>query len=477
MAKLVIGTSGTGGVPTKIVTPQNCVQFKTTLRNSTSKVLNRSGKSVLDLSDIDIVGNSVLAYTYYNADCTEADEYFDFSNISDIWFQGMKHTFYGAYFKQGQQIVFSSLAHVTGQYAMDSCFRSAHFNGATVSFPSLDEPREYCFNSAFNYSDITAVSFPALRNVKDNYVFQSAFSSTFYMPSITFPVLETVGIASTDPNTGEVTGSYTGCFQCAFNNAHGLVTLSFPVLKRIAGDGCFYEACYSSRGLTTVDLGALEEINYGYYRGYGALAEAFEYCPALTYVNLKSLKRVLGDVNTSGYPRSCPMGATFYGCTSLVTQSFPSLEEVSGRGMYNCFGECTSLEDLWFYALNSSSFGAYTTQFDSMLYGCTGVTVHFPMAIQSTIGSWSSVTGGFGGTNTTVLFDLVTSLTGADTNTYTRSEKDSTSTATAWKYNDTLYYTSGVSNHTAGVHEPTVGATIYSDATCTTSVTTISAIA
>ena len=99
------------------------------------------------------------------------------------------------------------------------------------------------------------------------------------------------------------------------------------------------------------------------------------------------------------------------------------------------------------------------------------------MAIQSTIGSWSDVTNGFGGTNTTVLFDIVTSLTGADSNTYTRSEKDSTSTATAWTYNDTLYYTSGVSNNTAGVNEPSVADTIYSDDACTTSVTTITAIA
>ena len=99
------------------------------------------------------------------------------------------------------------------------------------------------------------------------------------------------------------------------------------------------------------------------------------------------------------------------------------------------------------------------------------------MAVQSTIGSWADVTGGFGGTNTTVLYDIVTTITGADSNTYTRSEKNSTATATAWTYNDTLYYTSGVSNHTAGVNEAQVGDTIYSDSACTTAVTTISSIA
>jgi hypothetical protein len=41
-----------------------------------------------------------------------------------------------------------------------------------------------------------------------------------------------------------------------------------------------------------------------------------------------------------------------------------------------------------------------------MLPGVTGCTVHFPSNLQSVIGSWADVTEGFGGTNTTVLFDL-----------------------------------------------------------------------
>ena len=41
-----------------------------------------------------------------------------------------------------------------------------------------------------------------------------------------------------------------------------------------------------------------------------------------------------------------------------------------------------------------------------MLSGVTGCTVHFPSNLQSVIGSWTSVSAGFSGTNTTVLFDL-----------------------------------------------------------------------
>lgn len=43
---------------------------------------------------------------------------------------------------------------------------------------------------------------------------------------------------------------------------------------------------------------------------------------------------------------------------------------------------------------------------NNVLSGVRSCTVHFPAAIQSTIGNWTSVQNGFGGTNTTVLFDL-----------------------------------------------------------------------
>ena len=71
-----------------------------------------------------------------------------------------------------------------------------------------------------------------------------------------------------------------------------------------------------------------------------------------------------------------------------------------------CFKNCTSLQTLSFPSLNSNSFGSYTNQFNLMLQGVTGCTVHFPSNLQSVIGSWESVTTGFGGTSTVVLFDL-----------------------------------------------------------------------
>lgn len=227
--------------------------------------------------------------------------------------------------------------------------------------------------------------------------------------------------------------------------------------------------------LTSLDMSATTLIQgYGYiYDGglsgqYGSATRFCAYNTLLTNVNIKNLTEIKTATSSAGL---CV--EMFRECTALESQKFESLNIIGGYGLNYGFRGCTALKSVWFYGLTTIGGGAL----NNMLSGCSNVTAHFPMAIQSTYSSDTRFTGGFSGTNTTVLFDLVTSLTGADTNTYTRSEKDSTTTATAWTYNDTLYYTSGVSDNTNGVNEPAVGDTIYSDAACTTAVTTISAIA
>lgn len=254
---------------------------------------------------------------------------------------------------------------------------------------------------------------------------------------------------------------------------NSITEIDLSNLQTVGANGLYYIFGHSSQRpnsqLTTVRLNKLKTIT-----GTEALSGAFSSNKLLKNVTLESLE----TINANKALNLC------FSKTGIITMKFSSLSTITSAGtqyfnapMYGCFLGCTSLQSLWFYALDVNSFGTGDKQFYMLLSSCTNVTVHFPIRIQSTIGSWTDVTNGFSGTNTTVLFDIVTSLTGADGNTYTRQEKDSTSTATAWVYNDTLYYTSGVSNHTAGVNEPAVGDTIYSDSACTTAVTTITAIA
>lgn len=185
----------------------------------------------------------------------------------------------------------------------------------------------------------------------------------------------------------------TKAMYFAFQNCSNLTSVDLSSLVTIIGSEAFNSAFNSCSSLISVDLSSLTAIS-----GNLALANAFNRCTSLASVDLSSLVTVSG---------SSAMQNTFSNCTSLASVNLSSLATITGgRAFSGAFGSCTSLTTLSFPSLTASSFGTQTSQFNNMLTGCSNVAVHFPAAIQSTIGSWGSVQNGFSGTNTTVLFDL-----------------------------------------------------------------------
>lgn len=172
-----------------------------------------------------------------------------------------------------------------------------------------------------------------------------------------------------------------------------LASINLSNLAIVSGQNGLQYAFRNCTSLVSVSLDSLTTVS-----GSNGLAYAFYGCTNLTSVSLSSLT----TIGAAG------LGYTFYNCRSLVTLTFPSLSNINNtRCLGNLCSNCTSLTTLSFPALTPSSFGkSNTNQFNDMLSGCSNVTVHFPVAVQSTIGSWSTVRNGFGGTNTTVLFDL-----------------------------------------------------------------------
>ena len=260
-------------------------------------------------------------------------------------------------------------------------------------------------------------------------------------------------------------GSYGMSY--AFYMCYGLISVDLSSVTSIDSSGMYYafQGCTGLRG--ALDLSSLTSI------GSSGMQYAFGNCSKITSVNLSSLT----SIGTNG------MYYAFQGCTGLTSVDLSSLSSIGSYGMNYAFYSCTGLEHVYFRALTTTSFGSYKTQFQNMLSG-TGTakthTLHFPSNLQSTI---SGLTGypTFGGTSgyVTLAFDLpaTVTLTGADSVTYTRNPKHDTATALAWKVGaygtknfEPAYYTSGLT-------DPTVGTTIYSDAACTTTVTTVSTIA
>ena len=206
------------------------------------------------------------------------------------------------------------------------------------------------------------------------------------------------GLATIDlSNLITILDGYQACYQMFFG-CTGLTSVDLSNLTTIAGREICYEMFYNCTSLSTIDLSSLTEISGGQYNGEEACSWMFYGCTSLASANLSSLESIF----TLGCYHM------FDKCSSLTTVDLSSLATIYAQGCESMFEDCTSLKTLYFPALNSHSFDHDVTEtaFSNMLNGCTGVTVHFPSNLQSIIGDWYDVTHGFGGTNTTVLFDL-----------------------------------------------------------------------
>lgn len=197
------------------------------------------------------------------------------------------------------------------------------------------------------------LSFSNVKNLAD-YALYYKFANYNDIITVNFPNLTDVG--------GKM--ALTGAFKSQ-DSEGSIAMLSFPELKNITGREALNECFYGQISLKTVSFPELLKINNSY-----GMANCFNFCS-----NLRSI-------------------------------TFPKLNDISNYYVfYMAFGY-TALTSLSFPALKTTSFGNTNTQFHNMLQGVSGCTIHFPSNLQSVIGNWSDVTNGFGGTNTTVLFDL-----------------------------------------------------------------------
>lgn len=231
------------------------------------------------------------------------------------------------------------------------------------------------------------------------------------------------GITSVDLSKLKTIISSVDCCRNMFYNCRGLTSIDLSSLSLIkSSSNAFREAFNNCSSLTgTIDLSSLATITDS---TQDAFYNAFFGCTGITGINLNSLTYV-GGANTSSGKNA--FYGTFTDCSNLTNVNISHLFALmpATAQLNYTFRNCTSLSTLSFNSL------AYTdtnlnTVFTNMLSGCSGVTVHFPAEWQTAMSSWSSVTSGFGGTNTTVLFDLpnVTTLDLTYITSITASEQE-----------------------------------------------------
>lgn len=255
------------------------------------------------------------------------------------------------------ELVFNGVVSITEQYAV--VLPKYHGTQNTVksaSFPDLETiSGANSFASTFSQTGIESISFPKLKTISGNYSCQGLCNGSSSgisagngkgLKSVTFPSLESI--------------SGNNTLALAFSENSNLTSCSFPSLKTWSGGS---STLFSNTGIEQTEMPELEEISTNFF---------------YVYKNAKKLK----------------------------TATFPKLKTISSFALNGSFEGCSTLESVSFGGLRSSSFSSPYAYFANMLKNLSNVTVHFPSNLQSVIGSWSDVTNGFGGTNTTVLYDL-----------------------------------------------------------------------
>lgn len=302
--------------------------------------------------------------------------------------QGVYDNSLKAYTNNGQSL-FLGDSQITNldNYSCVYAFYNAQGLG-NISWPYLTNiSGERCLSYAYAFCTANKITFNVLSSVTGLYAFYYAFYNSTITEKIEFPSLTSL----------QYYNSYY--FDYAFNSLKGNV--DFSHLQSVAANYAFYYAFYGMEG--SVDFSALKTVT-----GTGAFQYAFYgvwNSQSQTYIS----PTIVGLFNTL---ESVTAGSAFrYGFEynkNLTTITFSALSVISATNIFqNAFYYCTNLTSISFPALTSNSFGSsYTNQFNNMLTGVSGCTVHFPSNLQSVIGSWADVQAGFGGTNTTVLFDL-----------------------------------------------------------------------
>lgn len=192
----------------------------------------------------------------------------------------------------------------------------------------------------------------------------------------------------------------------------GLSSISFPDLTYIGCGALAYFCTYAS-DLQTVSFPELIEIDQC------GMQYGFQWDTNLKRALFPKLTTLSGMYNS--------LSQTFYYCQKLEEVDLHSLSSLTSAALAYAFQNCSSLKTLSFDSLNENSFNGYTNVFNNMLSGVSGCTVHFPFILEDIISSWSDVTKGFGGSNTTILFDLKRvgfnfTVTPADSNIYVRGK-------------------------------------------------------
>ena len=301
---------------------------------------------------------------------------------------------------------FSQITNIGNQGFMRGCAYCSNLTGVNLSSLSTlsREGLRYTFANCNNLTGNIDLS--RLQTIDP-----ASLRYTFANTAITSIDLSSVNSISSAVETSEP-GYYEGSMECTFMGCSNLSSFNLSSLSTIGYMGM----CDCFSGCSSLTSANLSSVTYVDEEG---LSGTFGGCSALTSVDMSNLTAI----------GSYGLKNAFSGCSNLTSVNLSSLEEISDPadcGLEYAFCECTSLSSLsfpsfvwkdWYYYIEQEwddesedwieYISGYVPLMTNMLYGVTGCTVHFKSSLQSTdFVNLPEVLNGFGGTNTTILFDL-----------------------------------------------------------------------
>ena len=276
---------------------------------------------------------------------------------------------------------------------------SSNSISGSVSFPDLITVDTYGMYCAFDTQDITSVNLSSLTTVGDKGLW-NAFSYNSISGNLDLSSLTTIGeeglysAFSNNRITVVDLSSLTSINESSLREAFGnnqITSIDLSALTTVRSAGL--SDAFSRNQITSVNLPALTTV------GESGLSGAFA-DNQITSVDLSALTTV-GENGLSGA----------FADNQIASITFTSLTDIGAFGLDGTLREQFDsqrnpcLTDVYFPALTTNS-QIQDYSFVNMLSQCSNVTVHFPSNLQAVIGNWDSVSNGFAGENTTVLFDL-----------------------------------------------------------------------
>lgn len=310
---------------------------------------------------------------------------FNATDVTDLDANGMRFMFYG---KSNLKSASFPALHTIGNLTFQSTFQESGIS--SVSFPALKYftsnygHGDYAFQNAFQgCTSLLSVSFPALSSILGNYTFGDAFPGCTSLSSISFPELN-IGselALSTFRNAfagsgvkyaefPKLTRAPKCTFERGFRNCVSLSGISFPELVEVSQYG-FYEAFNGCTALSSASFPKLGTLNSN------SLRSAFEGCTSLKSVCLSALSSQSGDYS---------LYRAFRGCTSLTSITIPNLSTCNTSTFEGICENCNSLVSAVFSELRNSG----ATGLNNALKNCPELTTASFPELHTIAGNYSA---------------------------------------------------------------------------------------